>query len=101
MFDFLSVPNEFSARKLQIGETGEIIASNNNLSPKIKRGEKYLFSPVTIETFISVGDIVFCSPKGVYIIAKVDGVKGAKYHVADNSGPIGWVKKHEIYGLKK
>lgn len=62
---FESAPNDFAARKLRLGECGNIVIN----------GKKYRVKPVKTNTNINVGDTVFCSVFGGYnmvIVASVD-----------------------------
>ena len=58
---FESAPNDFAARKLRLGECGNIVIS----------GKKYRVKPVKGTTPIKAGDSVFCKVFGGYGIVTV------------------------------
>lgn len=91
--------NEFSAKKLQLGEKGIITGCGNSMTPILKNGQRVVVEPVTVETVLEKNDIVFCKVGGNYYLHKIIAIKGLRYQIGNNHGKInGWVGRNSIYG---
>lgn len=90
---------EFSAKKLQLGESGIITGCGNSMTPILRNGQRVFVEPVDIMTNLEKDDIVFCKVGGHYYLHKIISVKGRRYQIGNNHGKVnGWVGRENIYG---
>jgi hypothetical protein len=73
--------------------------AGNSMTPLLKSNQPVDLEPVTEETELEVGDIVFCKVKGNYYTHLITGIKKDQYQISNNHGFVnGWIKKNKIYG---
>lgn len=86
--------------KLQNGET--VIAykeGGNSMLPKLKSRQPVDLSPVTSNTLLKKGNIVFVKVKGRYVTHLITAIKGNQYQISNNHGYVnGWVTRDSIFG---
>jgi phage repressor protein C with HTH and peptisase S24 domain len=84
--------------KLLAGETVTFKPRGNSMTPRIYSGDLVTVSPITPETHISIGDIVFCKVKGNVYLHLVKGIRDSRYLIGNNHGHInGWTSN--VYGV--
>lgn len=77
--------------------------AGNSMLPIIKSNQPVDLEPITDDTVLEVGTIVFCKVKGNYhthLISKIKGTgKSTRYQIANNKGFVnGWIPKTKIFG---
>ena len=92
--------NKISAQHLQNGERIVIVGFGQSMTPILKSGQPVLVEPVTEETKLSKGDVVFTKVNGHYYLHKIISIRNDKsYQIGNNHGHInGWVSRSTIYG---
>lgn len=90
----------FIASLLQQGETIERYKeAGNSMLPLIKSNQPVMLEPVTLDTLLDVGDIVFCKVKGNYYTHKISKIRGNEFQISNNRGFVnGWIKRDKIFG---
>ena len=98
---FTGKENKISADHLQVGETIIIVGFGQSMTPQLKSGQPAIVEPVTAETVLKKGDIVFCKVGGHYYLHKITAIRnGNTYQISNNHGHSnGWVSKKCIYGI--
>lgn len=98
---FTGKENKISADHLQAGETIIIIGFGQSMTPQLKSGQPAIVAPVTAETVLKKGDIVFCKVAGHYYLHKITAIRnGNTFQISNNHGHSnGWCSKNCIYGI--
>lgn len=92
--------NVHTATKLQKGEVCLVQGFGNSMVPLLKSGQVCEVTPVTDETCLEKGDIVFCKVNGFFYLHKITALKKEQYQISNNHGHVnGWVTRKNIYGL--
>ena len=92
--------NKITEEHLKNGETCAVTGYGNSMVPILKSGETVIVEPVTDNTLLEKGDIVFCKVKGHYYLHKISAVKGKTYQISNNHGHInGTVSRNCIFGI--
>lgn len=88
---------------LATGQTVTVRPSGNSMTPRLKHRQEITIEPITPETEIDVGDIVFCKVHGQFFIHlvtarnQVDGTE--RYRISNNHGHVnGWAWRDQVYG---
>lgn len=85
--------------RLGKGETLQFRPKGNSMTGKITSGQLCTVAPVTDETEIVKGDVVYCKVKGRKMLHLVSAVRGKQYQISNNHGHVnGWITKKAIYG---
>jgi SOS-response transcriptional repressor LexA len=92
--------NMITAQKLKDGETCIIQGFGQSMTPILKSGQPVMVAPVTEETPLDKGDIVFCKVNGHFYLHKILAVKNeTTYQIGNNHGHVnGWASRNCIYG---
>lgn len=73
--------------------------AGNSMLPIIKSRQPVTLEPVTKDTTLEEGDIVFCKVKSNYYTHKISGIKENQYQISNNKGFVnGWVTREKIFG---
>ena len=90
----------FTASLLQEGKTiNRHKEAGNSMLPIIKSNQPVKLEPVTEDTSLMVGDIVFCKVRGNYYTHKINKVKGEQFQISNNRGFVnGWITRKNIFG---
>jgi len=90
----------FIAGLLQNGQRIERYKeAGNSMLPIIKSNQPVTLVPVSNDTELHVGDIVFCRVKGNYYTHKISKIKGKQYQISNNHGFVnGWISRDKIFG---
>lgn len=98
---YVGKENKISAEHLQAGETIIIVGFGQSMTPILKSGEPAIVAPVTAETVLKKGDVVFCKVGGHYYLHKITAIRNGKtFQISNNHGHAnGWVSKNCIYGV--
>ena len=85
--------------KLQRGETVEVNASGNSMTPRIYKGDKVTIIPLSSSDHVDKGDIVLAKVRGRIYCHLVTAVSDNKYQISNNHGHVnGWTSREKIYG---
>lgn len=97
---FIGKENKISAEHLRAGETITLIGFGQSMTPVLKSGQPAIVEPVTEETELKKGDVVFCKVAGHYYLHKVTAIRnGRTFQISNNHGHVnGWVGKNSIFG---
>lgn len=101
-FDFYGFENHKSAVELSQGKVGKLIGIGNSMTPILKSRQPVICEPVTAETDIKKGDIVFCKVKGNHYLHKVYGIQGEgeSFLIGNNHGKMnGWTRRKNVFGI--
>lgn len=90
----------FIADLLQKGQTIERYKeAGNSMLPIIKSNQPVTLEPVSSETELGIGDIVFCRVKGNYYTHRISKIRGNQYQISNNHGFVnGWTSRDKIFG---
>lgn len=90
----------YMAQLLMSGKTLERYKEGgNSMLPLIKSQQPVRVEPITKDTVLNVGDIVFCKVKGNYYTHLISAIRKNEYQISNNRGRInGWVKESNIFG---
>lgn len=88
-------------------KNGEVVIRNkepgNSMTPILKSRQPVDITPVTDETVLIVGDIVYCKVKGCFYTHKIAAIcekNGTKYLISNNHGhENGWIRRKQIFGV--
>ncbi|MNJ90595.1 hypothetical protein D3C87_82200 [compost metagenome] len=73
--------------------------AGNSMLPLIKSRQPVTLEPITENTVLSVGDIVFCKVKSNYYTHKITGIKEKQFQISNNRGFVnGWISRDKIFG---
>lgn len=91
----------YFAELLQKGQTIEKYKEGgNSMTPIISHNQPVKLEPVTEDTVLNVGDIVFCKVKGNYFTHKITKKSEDKYLISNNKGrDNGWIRIKDIFGI--
>ena len=71
----------------------------NSMLPIIKSKQPVTLEPVTKDTSLNEGDIVFCKVKSNYYTHKISAIKENQYQISNNRGFVnGWITRDKIFG---
>lgn len=85
--------------RLRAGETVSFREGGNSMTPRIKSRQRCTYEPVTKDTPLSKGDIVFCRVRSSYFTHMVTGIRGDQYQISNNHGHVnGWITRENIFG---
>lgn len=92
--------NAVTMQKLKDGETCIIQGFGQSMTPILQSGQPVKVAPVTGDTPLKKGDIVFCKVNGHFYLHKILAVKNeTTYQIGNNHGHVnGWVSRNTIYG---
>ena len=93
--------NAITAQKLREGHRCHVTGFGQSMTPILKNGQPVICEPVTQETELRKGDIVFCKVGGHYYLHKIVAIKnGNRYTIGNNHGHInGTIGRNNIFGL--
>ena len=97
---FVGKENAISMEHLYNGETVTIIGFGQSMTPVLKSGQPAIVEPITDDTLLSKGDIVFAKVNGNFYLHKISAIRGNKtYQISNNHDHVnGWVSRNKIYG---
>ena len=101
-YDFYGFENAAAAEEMKKGKVGKLIGIGNSMTPILKSRQPVICSPITDETVLKKGDIVFCKVRGNHYLHKIHAVKGKneEFLIGNNHGHInGWAKRSNIFGI--
>ena len=101
-YDFYGFENAAAAEEMKKGKVGKLIGIGNSMTPILKSRQPVICSPITDETILKKGDIVFCKVRGNHYLHKIHAVKGKneEFLIGNNHGHInGWAKRSNIFGI--
>ena len=101
-YDFYGFVNSAAAEEMNQGKVGKLIGIGNSMTPILKSRQPVICSPITDETVLKKGDIVFCKVRGNHYLHKIHEVKGKNEEllICNNHGHInGWTKRSNIFGI--
>ena len=85
--------------RLRAGETVSFREGGNSMTPRIKSRQKCTYEPITQDTRIAKGDIVYCRVRSSYFTHLVTGIKGDQFQISNNHGHVnGWITREDIFG---
>jgi hypothetical protein len=92
--------NVITMQKLKEGEPCIIRGFGQSMTPILKSGQPVKVIPVTGDTPLEKGEIVFCKVNGHFYLHKILAVKNeTTYQIGNNHGHInGWVSRNSIFG---
>ena len=97
---FKGKENKITADHLSAGEICEVVGYGNSMTPILKSGQAVICVPITNETKISRGDIVFCKVRGHYYLHLVHAVNNGSYLIGNNHGHMnGRISRRNIFGV--
>ncbi|MNC18934.1 hypothetical protein D3C81_1224650 [compost metagenome] len=88
------------AQMLKEGKTIERYKeAGNSMLPIIKSRQPVTLEPVTEDTVLEEGTIVFCKVKSNYYTHKINAIKENRYQISNNKGFVnGWITRNNIFG---
>ena len=101
-YDFYGFENATAAEEMKQGKVGKLIGIGNSMTPILKSRQPVICSPITDETILKKGDVVFCKVRGNHYLHKIHAVKGKneEFLIGNNHGRMnGWAKRSNIFGL--
>ena len=101
-YDFYGFENAAAAEQMKQGKVGKLIGIGNSMTPILKSRQPVICSPITDETILKKGDIVFCKVRGNHYLHKIHAVKGKNkiFLIGNNHAHInGWTKRSNIFGI--
>ena len=98
---FTGKENKISADHLQAGETIIIVGVGQSMTPILQSGQPAIVAPVTAETVLKKGDVVFCKVAGHYYLHKITAIRnGNTFQISNNHGHTnGRISKKCIFGV--
>lgn len=89
--------------KLKAGEVVTFRPRGPSMRGRVESGQLCTVTPVTADTVISKGDVVYCKVKGRIFLHLVTAVRTNKtsnlYQISNNFGHVnGWTSHSQIYG---
>lgn len=86
--------------KLAEGVTITVKPRGNSMTPRLKSGDPVVLAPVTPDTTIRAGDVVFCRVRGNYYVHLVTAVRGDEVQISNNHGRVnGWASRASVFGV--
>jgi phage repressor protein C with HTH and peptisase S24 domain len=90
---------DYHKQRLLDGKTTSFRPKGNSMAPRILSGQLVVLEPAH-ETYIEVGDVVFCKVGGNFYVHLVKAIQDGRFLIANNRGHInGWTKA--VYGKLK
>lgn len=98
-YDFAGFENAAAASEMKLGKIGKLIGIGNSMTPILKSKQPVLAIPVTTETILKKGDIVFCKVRGNHYLHKIHAIRGSQFLIGNNHGHMnGWITRNGIFG---
>ena len=100
----MSKASYFAGKLIKGEEVKRYKEGGNSMLPLMKSNQPVDLDPVTNETELEEGNIVFCKVHGNYYTHLILKIKGSgdstRYQIGNNKGNVnGWIPKSKIFGI--